>query len=60
MKASDLPLLMTVGRPSGDPGGGRVVVPVSHPDLDADANVGQLWSVPLDGTTAPADHPRIP
>ncbi len=50
MKASDLPLLMTVGRPTGDPGGGRVVVPVSHPDLDADANVGQLWSVPIDGT----------
>ena len=23
---------------------------MSHPDLDADANVGQLWSVPLDGT----------
>lgn len=52
MKATDLPLLTTVGRPTADPSGLRVVVSVTHPDLDADATVGQLWSVPLDGADA--------
>jgi dipeptidyl aminopeptidase/acylaminoacyl peptidase len=52
MKATDLPLLMTVGRPTAHPADDRVVVSVSHPSLDADANVGQLWSVPLEGGTA--------
>ena len=32
------------------PDGSRVVVSVSRPDLDADSTVGQLWSVPLDGS----------
>ncbi len=31
------------------PGAARAVVSVSHPSLAADATVGQLWNVPLDG-----------
>lgn len=45
MKATDLGLLNAVGRPTAHPDGDRVVVDVGHPDLGADANVGQLWSV---------------
>lgn len=49
MRSTDLELLHTVSRPSAAPDGSRVVVAVSHPSLDADADVGQLWSVPLPG-----------
>ena len=47
MKATDLPLLNTLSRPTLHPDGSRAVVAVSHPDLAADRNVGQLWSVAL-------------
>ncbi|MDQ1554477.1 MAG: hypothetical protein QOK46_1555 [Microbacteriaceae bacterium] len=47
MKASDLPLLTSVSRPTIAPDASRVVVALSRPDLVADAYVGQLWSVPL-------------
>jgi dipeptidyl aminopeptidase/acylaminoacyl peptidase len=49
MKATDLPLLSSVSRPTIHPDGSRAVVAVSRPDLDADRYVGQLWSVPFDG-----------
>lgn len=49
MKATDLGTLTSVSRPTLSRDATRVVVAVSHPDLDADAQVGQLWSVPLDG-----------
>jgi dipeptidyl aminopeptidase/acylaminoacyl peptidase len=50
VKATDLGLLTSVSSPTIAPDGSRVVVGVSHPDLDADATVGQLWSVQLDGS----------
>lgn len=49
MKISDLELLQSVGRPTLSPDGDRAVVAVSHPSFEADANVGQLWEVPLEG-----------
>ncbi|MGO4593781.1 prolyl oligopeptidase family serine peptidase [Leifsonia sp. 2TAF2] len=53
MKAADLGLLTSVSTPTVHPGGGRAVVSVTHPSLDADATVGQLWSIPLTGHAAP-------
>jgi dipeptidyl aminopeptidase/acylaminoacyl peptidase len=49
VKASDLPLLASVSRPTIHPDGTWAVFATSSPDLDADAYVGQLWRVPLDG-----------
>lgn len=49
VKATDLPLLSTPGRPSIHPTEDVAVVSVTRPDLGADAYVGQLWNVPLDG-----------
>jgi dipeptidyl aminopeptidase/acylaminoacyl peptidase len=49
VKATDLPLLSTPGRPSIHPHEDVAVVSVTRPDLGADASVGQLWTVPLDG-----------
>jgi dipeptidyl aminopeptidase/acylaminoacyl peptidase len=49
VKATDLDLLSTPGRPSIHPVEDVAVVSVTRPDLDADAYVGQLWRVPLDG-----------
>ena len=51
MKASDLPLLTSVSRPSIHPDGTLAVFATSSPNLDADAYVGQLWTVPLDGSS---------
>ena len=48
MKATDLPLLSSVSRPTIHPDGTRAVTAVSRPDLVADRVVGQLWSVNLD------------
>ncbi|WP_245702686.1 S9 family peptidase [Arthrobacter subterraneus] len=39
----------TVSAPSLHPDTRRCVVSVTRPDYDADAYVGQLWEVPLDG-----------
>lgn len=50
MKAHDIEALHSVSRPTIAPDGSRAVVSVTHPSLDADATVGQLWSVPLDGS----------
>ena len=50
MKAHEVEKLFSVSTPALDPLGTRVVVSVTRPDLDADATVGQLWSVPLDGS----------
>ena len=49
MKPTDLPLLMSVSRPTVHPAGERAVVSVSRPDLDADTYLAQLWTVPLTG-----------
>lgn len=53
MKATDLPLLTSVSRPTIHPGGTWAVFATSAPNLAADAYVGQLWRVPLDGSSAP-------
>lgn len=54
MKTEHLPLLKSVSAPAVHPDGSRAVVSVVRPDFDADAYVGQLWSVPVD----PALRPR--
>jgi len=58
VKASDLPLLNSVSAPSVHPDGTHAVVSVTRPDLDADAAVGQLWTVPLTGHAAPRRFSR--
>lgn len=58
MKAADLGLLTGVSAPTVHPGGGRAVVSVTHPSLDADAMIGQLWTVPLTGHAAPKRFTR--
>lgn len=53
MKPSDLNLLQSVSAPTIHPDGSRAVLSVTRPDFAADAYVGQLWSVPLDGSGSP-------
>lgn len=53
MKSEHLPLLNSVSAPALHPDGTRAVVSVLRPDFDADAYVGQLWTVPLDPDRAP-------
>ncbi|WP_028267269.1 S9 family peptidase [Arthrobacter sp. MA-N2] len=53
MKAEQLPLLNSVSSPAAHPDGTRAVVSVTRPDFDADAYVGQLWSVPFDPAMLP-------
>ncbi|MDQ0028228.1 S9 family peptidase [Arthrobacter bambusae] len=53
MKAEQLPLLNSVSAPAGHPDGTRAVVSVTRPDFDADAYLGQLWSVPFDQAMRP-------
>lgn len=53
MKAEDITRLVSVSSPTLSPDGGTVVVAAAHPDLDADAYVGQLWSVDVKGSTSP-------
>ncbi|WP_457974764.1 S9 family peptidase [Arthrobacter sp. D1-17] len=48
MKPEHLPLLKSVSAPAVHPDGTRAVVSVIRPDFDADAYVGQLWTVPQD------------
>ncbi len=55
MKPEHLPLLKSVSAPAVHPDGTRAVVSVTRPDFDADAYVGQLWSVPQD----PEKRPRL-
>jgi dipeptidyl aminopeptidase/acylaminoacyl peptidase len=56
MRPTDLPLLNSVSEPTLSPDGTVAVVSVTRPDLDADAYVGQLWTVPtrpVGGAAAP-------
>lgn len=48
MKPEHLPLLKSVSAPAVHPDGTRAIVSVTRPDFDADAYVGQLWTVPQD------------
>ena len=53
MKAEDIPLLWSVSSPSIAPDGASVVFAASHASLEADAYVGQLFRVAVDGSSAP-------
>jgi dipeptidyl aminopeptidase/acylaminoacyl peptidase len=53
VKATDLDLLIGVSTPTVHPGGARAVVSVTHPSLEADATVGQLWTISVIGHAAP-------
>ncbi|MCI2958653.1 S9 family peptidase [Agromyces atrinae] len=53
MRAVDIELLSNLSRPTLDPSGERAVVAVTRPHLAADAYVGQLWEVALDGSVPP-------
>jgi dipeptidyl aminopeptidase/acylaminoacyl peptidase len=55
VKPADLDLIHTLSAPSVSPDGSRVVFSVSRPDQGADAYVGQLWQVLVDGS-APAER----
>lgn len=54
MKPTDIVHLHTVGAPALSPDGARAVFSVVRPDLEEDAYLGSLWSVPTDGSAAPA------
>ena len=47
MHASDIGMLISVGRPQLAPDGSFAVVATSRPDLTANRNVGQLWRIEL-------------
>jgi len=49
VKPDQIDLLTTVGAPSLHPDGTRLVVAATRPDFHADAYVGQLWEITLDG-----------
>ncbi|HEV7950531.1 MAG TPA: S9 family peptidase [Glaciihabitans sp.] len=53
MQATDIGLLSSVSAPTLSPDASRAVFAVATPNLRADATVGQLWAVPVDGS-APA------
>jgi dipeptidyl aminopeptidase/acylaminoacyl peptidase len=53
MKPADLALLRTPGVPTLSPDGGRAVVALTRPDLDADEYRSQLWLVDTTGQTPP-------
>ncbi|HQZ00410.1 MAG TPA: hypothetical protein PLQ63_10455, partial [Propionicimonas sp.] len=52
MRAPHLPLLKTVSAPVLAHAADWAAVAVTRPDFAADAYVGQLWRVPLDGAPA--------
>ena len=49
MRPEQLEDLVTLSAPTLHPDGAFAVVAVSHPSFAVDAEVGQLWRVPLDG-----------
>ncbi|MDN4611594.1 S9 family peptidase [Arthrobacter burdickii] len=49
MKPDQLELLTTTGTPALHPDGSRLVVAATRPDFRADAYVGQLWELTLQG-----------
>jgi dipeptidyl aminopeptidase/acylaminoacyl peptidase len=53
VKAEDITRLVSVSRPTLSPDGRTAVIAATHPDLDADAYVGQLWSVDTAGEEPP-------
>lgn len=53
VRAEDLPLINALSTPALHPDGSRVVVAATRPSFAADAYIGQLWLLRLDG-----GHPR--
>jgi dipeptidyl aminopeptidase/acylaminoacyl peptidase len=53
VKSEHLPLLKSVSAPAVHPDGTRAVVSVLRPDFEADAYVGQLWTIPLEADKRP-------
>ncbi len=51
VRPDDLTLLRSCGRPALTPDGATAIVSVVRPDLDADDDVGGLWSAATDGAT---------
>lgn len=49
VKPTQLDAIVTLSAPTLHPSGTRCAVGVARPDFRADASVGQLWEVPLDG-----------
>ena len=50
MRADDIQLLWSVSSPSVSPDGATIAFSATHPDLVADAYVGQIFTVPADGS----------
>ncbi|WP_017580026.1 S9 family peptidase [Nocardiopsis valliformis] len=53
MKPADIAHLHSISAPSLSPDGDRAVFAVTRPDLEEDAYLGSLWSVPTDGSEQP-------
>lgn len=53
MKPADIAQLHSISAPSLSPDGDRAVFAVTRPDLEEDAYLGSLWSVPTDGSEQP-------
>ncbi|MFW6640796.1 S9 family peptidase [Nocardiopsis algeriensis] len=65
MRPDDITRLHSIGAPTLSPDGSRAVFSVSRPDLEEDAYLGSLWSVPTDGSAPPSrltrgDRDRAP
>ena len=60
MRPEDLGLLRVPGTPTVSPDGGRAVVAVARPDLEADGYRGELLLVDLEGTDPPRPFTRGP
>jgi dipeptidyl aminopeptidase/acylaminoacyl peptidase len=58
MKPADIAHLHSIGAPTLSPDGRRAVFAVTRPDLEEDAYLGSLWSVPTDGSAPPAQLTR--
>ncbi|MFD6951573.1 peptidase S9 [Nocardiopsis sp. TSRI0078] len=54
MKPDDIVHLHSLSAPTLSPDGGRAVFALARPDLEEDAYLGSLWSVPTDGSAPPA------
>ncbi|NYH55009.1 dipeptidyl aminopeptidase/acylaminoacyl peptidase [Nocardiopsis arvandica] len=54
MKPDDIVHLHSLSAPTLSPDGGRAVFALTRPDLEEDAYLGSLWSVPTDGSAPPA------
>lgn len=54
MQPADIAHLHSLSAPTLSPDGGRAVFAVTRPDLEEDAYLGSLWSVPTDGSAPPS------